>query len=370
MLSEGADDVLKRGGVKSRNPGLPGDAGNGRMYDPLVGRFLSPDNFVQAPDFTQSFNRYSYCLNNPLIYTDPSGEFIFTLACLLIPGAQVLLPFAIAADVGGIINTATNWKNIDNVGEGLAAYGLGAGTGALSVANPALGATLGGALTSAGNNIIGQTGNGVGLGDVDWGQVGGQAVLGAVVGGVTYGVGTAISQTGVTNKILDATGITNNVARNIAGSTINGVMTGTTVGLVRGVGTGLVTGDWNVWEYTWKGAAYGGAGGLLYGGLTELGYQAQLKYGRSDALNSKNTDIFAKGGQRYINRLQRIDGNNGGTGSSMSGQGMGEITVIYDTQTGTTTVYINVSPNSYWQPPAPYQYNSPTIYQNILRLYK
>ncbi|KOH47170.1 RHS repeat-associated core domain-containing protein [Sunxiuqinia dokdonensis] len=48
---------------------------NGRMYDPVVGRFLSPDPFIQAPDFTQSFNRYSYCLNNPLKYSDPSGEF-------------------------------------------------------------------------------------------------------------------------------------------------------------------------------------------------------------------------------------------------------------------------------------------------------
>jgi RHS repeat-associated protein len=48
---------------------------NGRLYDPQVGRFLSPDNYVQSPDFTQSFNRYSYCLNNPLRYTDPSGDF-------------------------------------------------------------------------------------------------------------------------------------------------------------------------------------------------------------------------------------------------------------------------------------------------------
>ena len=35
---------------------------------------LSPDNFIQAPGFTQSYNRYSYVLNNPLKYTDPSGQ--------------------------------------------------------------------------------------------------------------------------------------------------------------------------------------------------------------------------------------------------------------------------------------------------------
>ena len=47
---------------------------NGRLYDPVVGRFLSPDPFVQMPDFSQNFNRYSYCLNNPLKFTDPSGD--------------------------------------------------------------------------------------------------------------------------------------------------------------------------------------------------------------------------------------------------------------------------------------------------------
>jgi RHS repeat-associated protein len=47
---------------------------NGRVYDPLAGQFLSPDNYIQAPGFTQSYNRYAYCLNNPLKYTDPSGE--------------------------------------------------------------------------------------------------------------------------------------------------------------------------------------------------------------------------------------------------------------------------------------------------------
>lgn len=47
---------------------------NGRLYDPLVGRFLSADPYVQNGGLTQSYNRYSYCLNNPLRYTDPSGN--------------------------------------------------------------------------------------------------------------------------------------------------------------------------------------------------------------------------------------------------------------------------------------------------------
>ena len=46
---------------------------NGRVYDPLMSSFLSVDAFVQSPDNSQSFNRYSYCMNNPLKYTDPSG---------------------------------------------------------------------------------------------------------------------------------------------------------------------------------------------------------------------------------------------------------------------------------------------------------
>ena len=46
---------------------------NGRMYDPQMSSFLSVDAYVQSPDNSQSFNRYAYCLNNPLKYTDPSG---------------------------------------------------------------------------------------------------------------------------------------------------------------------------------------------------------------------------------------------------------------------------------------------------------
>ena len=52
---------------------------NARLYDPAVGRFLSPDPIIQAPDNTQNYNRYSYCLNNPLRYRDENGEFFLGL---------------------------------------------------------------------------------------------------------------------------------------------------------------------------------------------------------------------------------------------------------------------------------------------------
>ena len=50
---------------------------NGRVYDPFLGRFLSADSVIEAPQLLQSYNRYSYVLNNPLKYTDPSGHCIW-----------------------------------------------------------------------------------------------------------------------------------------------------------------------------------------------------------------------------------------------------------------------------------------------------
>ena len=46
---------------------------NGRVYDPTLGRFLSPDPIIQASTYSQDWNRYSYGFNNPLTFTDPTG---------------------------------------------------------------------------------------------------------------------------------------------------------------------------------------------------------------------------------------------------------------------------------------------------------
>ncbi|MBI3774723.1 MAG: hypothetical protein HY273_04080, partial [Gammaproteobacteria bacterium] len=46
---------------------------NGRIYDTKIGRFLQADPSIQAPNNLQSYNRYSYVMNNPLSMSDPSG---------------------------------------------------------------------------------------------------------------------------------------------------------------------------------------------------------------------------------------------------------------------------------------------------------
>jgi RHS repeat-associated protein len=54
---------------------------NSRLYDPAIGRFFSPDMYVQDPEYTQSYNRYSYALNNPLKYIDPTGQWYDDYDC-------------------------------------------------------------------------------------------------------------------------------------------------------------------------------------------------------------------------------------------------------------------------------------------------
>ncbi|WP_125564710.1 RHS repeat-associated core domain-containing protein [Pseudoalteromonas rubra] len=55
---------------------------NGRIYDADTGRFMQADPFVQAPSNLQNYNAYSYVLNNPLSYTDPSGYLFNKLGSL------------------------------------------------------------------------------------------------------------------------------------------------------------------------------------------------------------------------------------------------------------------------------------------------
>jgi RHS repeat-associated protein len=63
---------------------------NSRLYDPLLGRFLAPDPYVGS-GLTNDFNRYIYARNNPLMYTDPSGQNpLYWLGMLIYSGISYL----------------------------------------------------------------------------------------------------------------------------------------------------------------------------------------------------------------------------------------------------------------------------------------
>ena len=84
---------------------------NARIYDPFLGRFLSPDPLIQDPASTQNFNRYAYCLNNPLKYTDEDGEFIGTIRTAAFRAPISFYASIYKAIEGGINN---GWKGAWN----------------------------------------------------------------------------------------------------------------------------------------------------------------------------------------------------------------------------------------------------------------
>jgi len=102
---------------------------NARLYDPALGRFLSPDPYVQMPDWAQNFNRYTYAMNNPLCYIDEDGEFFW----FVIAGAAL---------VGAVVNVATHWDEIKSA-HGWNAFWKGAGYALVGAAAGGAGAAVG-----------------------------------------------------------------------------------------------------------------------------------------------------------------------------------------------------------------------------------
>ena len=77
-----------------------------RYYDASIGRFISADSVVQSFLNPQCLNRYSYCINNPLKYVDPTGNFAFAA---IIPYMAASLAMATAT-----VAAATLIANVNN----------------------------------------------------------------------------------------------------------------------------------------------------------------------------------------------------------------------------------------------------------------
>ena len=93
---------------------------NARLYDPVIGRFFSPDPQMQNPYSTQGLNRYSYCGNNPVMNIDPDGEFLISMVLF-----------------AGITNYVihNNQGDISNAGDGWGYFGQGALAGLIKGLN-------------------------------------------------------------------------------------------------------------------------------------------------------------------------------------------------------------------------------------------
>ena len=233
-----------------------------------------PDPLVQDPASTQNFNRYSYCLNNPLKYTDESGEWIHIL---------------IGGLIGGTLNLIANWKDCDGFWEYVAAFTIGAASGAATAATA--GATSGflatigggmtvasvaGASTSATNSIISQTSDNFSEGSIDWGYVGKSSIAGGVSGAAGYAAGEWAS-----SKIGDVLIGGFRVKSPVLSSGIKGLTGGTAGGFAGGFATGdIMTGDaGKAWEMSLQGAVVGG----IQGG--SLGAASGYIYAKANHIN-------------------------------------------------------------------------------------
>ena len=130
-----------------------------RYYDPTIRRFITPDTIVQSPYDPQSLNRYAYVRNNPLIYTDPSGNWrldnflkstlqVASYAAMFVPGLQpYAIPIAMASSAaqsalnGGHFADAMQAGIIGGISAGIG-QGVAQGIGAI----PGLGEGFAGAL--------------------------------------------------------------------------------------------------------------------------------------------------------------------------------------------------------------------------------
>jgi RHS repeat-associated protein len=236
---------------------------NGRFYDPLLGRFLSPDPYVQAPENPQNYNRYAYCLNNPLKYTDPSGEYfgIDDLIAGAIGGTVNLVVNAIQGNLGG----HGVWGGI---GRGFAAFGAGA-VGGVGALYPEFGGwAWGGAAVGATNAWLGGASS---ASDI---------AMGACVGAVAGMVGGAAGQWATTATSPLVSSISSPVAR----STVSGIIGGAAGGYAGGfVGGYLMTGDISAANKAGLSGMWTGAG---IGGVT--GGFAGFRYAKANGLNPWN----------------------------------------------------------------------------------
>ena len=100
---------------------------NARYYDSTTGRFITEDTYAGKYCDPLSLNRYTYCHNNPLRYTAPSGHGFFSFIVKVVVGAAV---GAVVEVVDQVFVQDKDWDEVDwgEVGYEAAVGAVSAGT--------------------------------------------------------------------------------------------------------------------------------------------------------------------------------------------------------------------------------------------------
>ena len=158
---------------------------NGRLYDPLLRRFLNADENIQDPYNTQVYNKYAYVINNPLIYNDPSGE-IFGIDDLII--SAIIIGAMISAGtyaVQAFLSGSWNWLDFArSLFVGIFTSAATAGIGPIFSASGFWAAVGNGAILGAISGGVTATMNGT---NFIQGVLTG-AIMGGIIGGITYAI--------------------------------------------------------------------------------------------------------------------------------------------------------------------------------------
>lgn len=83
---------------------------NARLYDPVLGRFISADVTIDTPTDMQTYNRYHYVMNNPFLYTDPSGYGWWSKNRNKVVGTVGMVVGAVLVVIGGFTTLAGDYS--------------------------------------------------------------------------------------------------------------------------------------------------------------------------------------------------------------------------------------------------------------------
>jgi hypothetical protein len=180
---------------------------NGRIYDSHLGRFLQADPVIQAPGNAQNHNRYSYVLNNPLSFSDPSGFSFWTKwRSTIVAAIAYAITFVLTTGCELCAQTVAN-----AVRAGMDAHQAG---------------------TNVGRAILNST-----VGSILGGRVLGGAITTALNGGIRRQIGAALTA-GVVGEVLGSSNLPS-FAATAASGCISALAGGGNCG--RGAGDALIS---------------------------------------------------------------------------------------------------------------------------------